>query len=147
MLSAKDIVGMVIGGSQDPLRWLAASLSVLPILFGIACCTRDDAGAMTASTEPRPEGASGSWKLIFSDEFLGGSLDKKKWTRCYWWDRNGCTNLGNNELQWYLPANVTVEGGALRLRADRGKDIGPRGAYKFASGMVSTGSTRYSTQP
>ena len=57
------------------------------------------------------------WKLVFTDEFDGTELDKDKWTTCYWWDHDGCTNLSTNELEWYLPGNTKVAIGQLQLSA------------------------------
>ena len=42
--------------------------------------------------------------------------------------------------QWYLPDNVSVEGGVLRLKARRDQVRGSDGAsYPYTSGMVTTG--------
>ena len=27
----------------------------------------------------------GSWTLVFSDEFNGNTVNREKWTLCYWW--------------------------------------------------------------
>jgi beta-glucanase (GH16 family) len=87
----------------------------------------------------RPYGLSGKWKLVFSDEF-DTPLEPYKWTRCYWWDNNGCTNLGNSELQWYVPNNVLVSDGTLVLRAKRQSVPGHKGRiYDYTSGMVTSG--------
>jgi beta-glucanase (GH16 family) len=100
-------------------------------LLGVACPT---------ASPIEPEGQQGAWELLFSDEFDGTSLDGTKWVACYWWDRGGCTNLGNHELQWYQPANVQVDGGQLRLRATREQAKGLDGVpYAYTSGLVSTG--------
>ncbi|MBX6320828.1 MAG: glycoside hydrolase family 16 protein [Rhodospirillaceae bacterium] len=88
-----------------------------------------------------PLGQVGQWKLLFNDEFDGTGLDPRSWVTCYWWDRNGCTNLGNRELQWYRPANVSVSGGVLRLDARREGTKGEGGWYAYTSGIVTTGRT------
>src|SRR5215510_9833735 len=64
--------------------------------------------------EPKPMGAGEGWKVVFADEFDGRSLDTRKWATCYWWNDEGCTNLGNSELQWYIADGVTVSDGILR---------------------------------
>src|SRR5215470_12326650 len=71
-----------------------------------------------AADSIQPVGPAGRWTLQFADEFDGTSLDGRKWVTCYWWNKGGCTNLGNHELQWYQPGNVTVADGQLRLRAE-----------------------------
>jgi beta-glucanase (GH16 family) len=93
-----------------------------------------------AASASAPAGQPGRWQLLFSDEFDGSSLDGKKWVTCYWWNQNGCTNLGNHELQWYRPQNVTVAAGQLRLRARRESARGHDDVrYDYTSGLVSTG--------
>ena len=87
----------------------------------------------------RPVGQEGRWTVLFSDEFDEPTLDRGKWVTCYWWDQDGCTNLGNRELQWYQPANAALAEGELQLRADRKSVETPEGTYDFTSGLVSTG--------
>src|SRR5262245_25213505 len=59
----------------------------------------------------------------------------RKWVTCYWWNKHGCTNLGNRELQWYQPGNVTVAEGQLRLRAEPTEARGDDGTlYNYTSG-------------
>lgn len=118
------------------LKILLFNLIALPTLF---------AGTVSVTPDPLPVAPdyvrnSGDWKLAFQDEFSGPALDMNKWTTCYWWDKQGCTNRGNNELQWYLPNGIVVENGALNLRAQRKQVTGSDGrAYPYTSGMVTTG--------
>lgn len=96
-------------------------------------------GQVHIDLQPRGP-ASGSWQIVLDDEFDGEDLDEGLWVTCYWWDRNGCTNLGNSELEWYLPEQVSTQDGALVLRAERGGVIGWEGAtFPYRSGMVTTG--------
>lgn len=82
----------------------------------------------------------GTWERIFTEDFDDAKLNKRKWTTCYWWDNDGCTNLGNNELQWYMPDNVSVVDGQLRLRAVPQVVTGHEGrTFGYTSGMVTTG--------
>ena len=74
------------------------------------------------------------WALVFSDDFNGTQLDKKKWSTCYWWGNNGCTNGGSGDVQWYQPDDVFVNNGILRLRAQKRKMNG----YEYTSGMISS---------
>lgn len=95
-------------------------------------------------TAPAREDASADWRLVFAEEFDGGTLDRSSWTTCYWWDDGGCTNEGNRELQWYLPGNVSVDDGVLRLEARRESVVGSDGKhYRYTSGMVTTGRDRH----
>jgi beta-glucanase (GH16 family) len=115
-----------------------------PLIAGVALIV---AAAMSLSLGSRAQSAEGppgdiaDWELVFSDEFDGGELDDDRWTTCYWWDRGGCTNLGNNELEWYLPDNVWVEDGNLILEAREEKVRGDGETYPYTSGMVTTGRT------
>lgn len=98
--------------------------------------------AAAGAQGPQMPGGGGRWTLVFSDEFNGSSLDKSKWTTCYWWADDGCTNLGNRELQWYLRANVRVSNGHLHLIAQRQKVRGIRSrTFHYTSGMVTTGAS------
>lgn len=92
----------------------------------------------------RPLGQLGEWNLIFHDEFDGDVLDTEKWVTCYWWDDQGCTIGTNNELQWYQPGNILVEGGKLVLRAQKESVTAPDGRqFNYTSGMISSGSVAY----
>lgn len=91
-------------------------------------------------TTPIPPGPPrAGMELIFADEFNGSSLDTTKWNTCYPWDNQGCTNAGNHELEWYIPADVLVENGLLRLRARENPVTGSDGKhYPYTSGMVAS---------
>jgi beta-glucanase (GH16 family) len=98
------------------------------------------AATMPAGAEDGPLGQTGDWERVFTDEFNGPALDAEKWTLCYWWDNNGCTNLGTGEREWYMPANTSVEDGHLKLTARKESVIGHEGReFDFTSGMVTTG--------
>ncbi len=95
---------------------------------------------------PQPVGHDGTCQAIFHDEFDGSTLDTNKWHPCYWWDNGGCTNAGNDELEWYLPENVRVNEGNLELWAMRQSTSASDGnTYDFTSGMVTTGRSEYET--
>lgn len=94
---------------------------------------------------PVPPPIGTTWYLAFSDEFAGSSLDRTKWTRCYWWDDRGCTNLANKELEWYLPGNVSVRAGHLKLTAKKRKVSNSYGSFRYTSGMVTTGRSVWKT--
>ncbi len=95
------------------------------------------------ATPPPPMGQPGPWALTFRDEFDGQSLDTGRWTSCYpWYDpTQGCTNAGNQELQWYLPQEVSVADGILSLTAEENTYTGLDGqTYTYTSGMIASGS-------
>ena len=94
-------------------------------------------GVLAAVRHDVPRSAG---RLILDDEFSGSSLDTAHWRTCYWWATTGCTNAGNQELEWYVPGQVQVGGGIVRLIAARRLTRGGNGhVYPFASGMISSG--------
>lgn len=93
-------------------------------------------------------------QLTFDEEFDGSKLDTSKLVTCYdWFDvqYQGCTNGGNNELEWYTPKQVTVHGGSAWLTAiakpATGTSKNITQAYPYQSGMISTGRTTYNGKP
>lgn len=83
-----------------------------------------------------------------SEEFNGRGLNRRIWNKCHWWDDGGCTIASNDELEWYLPDQVSVANGVLRLRASRREVFGSDGRrYRYASGMISSGPPRYQQKP
>lgn len=92
------------------------------------------------SAQAAPPGQANEWTQVFADEFSRSSLDTASWTDCYWWDDDGCTNLSNNELQWYQSANISVAEGSLRLTARPQQIAGHEGQiFPYTSGLVTTG--------
>jgi beta-glucanase (GH16 family) len=87
------------------------------------------------------------YTLVFSDEFNEKTLDSSKWVTCYDWydeENKGCSNYGNNELEWYTKEQVSMQDGALVLTAKKSDISGLDGKsqpkqYYYESGMVSTG--------
>lgn len=93
--------------------------------LAIAFCLTVLAGGLLA-TEKSP--ASGEWKLVWRDEFNGKKLSPKKWNVLL------REQSKHNELQYYLPDEVYLEKGCLRLRS-RVRDFGPQ---RYTSGRVDT---------
>jgi beta-glucanase (GH16 family) len=88
---------------------------------------------------------SSPWRsqLVFRDEFNGAALDKASWHTCFWWHASTCSIETNRELELYNPADVSVGGGALRLRAQRRELTAWNGAvYHYTSGMVMSGARK-----
>ncbi|MEZ0536449.1 carbohydrate binding domain-containing protein [Caldicellulosiruptoraceae bacterium PP1] len=81
------------------------------------------------------------WKLIFSDDFNGTSLDRTKWNVI---DAGG--GFGNNELQYYAdrPENVKVENGNLVITALK-EDTKYKGTNDYTSGKLTTQDKFYFT--
>jgi beta-glucanase (GH16 family) len=111
-----------------------ALASALVALAGVAALVA------VASAPAGPDRGSGPWTLVVDERFDGPRLDRSLWRTCHWWARRGCTIAGNHELEWYLPRQVRVRKGVLRLVADRRRAVGEGGrVHRFVSGMVSSG--------
>ncbi len=95
---------------------------VVPLVLcaGLAC------GTGSVATEPGPPsggeepGGTGTWTLVWQDEFDGPVLDGGKWSVQ---TGDGCDlgicGWGNNERQWYQATNATVADGLLTITARR----------------------------
>lgn len=88
---------------------------------------------------PLHAGQSENWKLVFDDEFNGTSLDTTKWVSCFrWGDSAGCGSTSTPQ-NWYLPGNVAVSNGILKLTA-RNQPVVENGiTYPYTSAMITTG--------
>lgn len=96
----------------------ATVLAMVPaLLAGAGCAVRD-------APTPGREG----WRLVWHDEFDGGSLDPDKWRVEY------AALVKNQELQFYTDDEVYLEDGCLVLRS-RKRDFGGRA---YTSGLVDT---------
>jgi beta-glucanase (GH16 family) len=81
-------------------------------------------GSLAEEKAAPPKG----WKLVWRDEFKGRKLDPKKWNVLL------REHSKHNELQYYVPDEVYVENGCLRLRS-RVRDYG---AMHYTSGRLDT---------
>jgi beta-glucanase (GH16 family) len=118
------------------LRPIALVLFVLAFLGGAGWLAQRFLLAQT----PHPAGST-DWTLVFEDEFDAAELDGSRWTSCYWWDKGGCTNLGNNELQWYRRGNVVPGNGTVTLEAREEPVDTSEGPFPYTSGLIATGRT------
>ncbi len=88
------------------------------------CLTFLSVGFSAEEKVPPREG----WKLTWHDEFNSRKLDSKKWNVLL------REHSKHNELQYYVPDEVYLENGCLRLRS-RVRDYG---AMHYTSGRVNT---------
>ncbi len=87
---------------------LPPQIPILPLLMLLS-------GSLTAQC----------YRLVWSDEFDGGSLDTSRWE---YQTGDGCPSLcgwGNAEAQWYREENVEVSGGTLKIHV-REESVGGR---------------------
>lgn len=75
-----------------------------------------------------PLHARDPWKLIWQDEFNGTKVDTRKWNILI------REQSKHNELQYYVPDEVFVERGMLRLRSR----VRTYGSQKYTSGRLDT---------
>ncbi len=80
------------------------------------------------NSDARPSDTLNGRKLIFDDEFNGSSLDQTKW------NVRDEASVGNHELEYYTPDDVSVSGGALVLKSEH-RSYGGR---QYTSGAVDT---------
>lgn len=72
--------------------------------------------------------AQDGWKLVFSDEFDGTTLSAAKWNVLV------REHSKHGELQYYVPDEILVENGVLRIRSSR-RDYGTQ---HYTSGRIDT---------
>ncbi len=85
-------------------------------------------------------------RLAFDASFTGSKLNTSIWATCYPWvtdPARGCTNFSNPEYEWYMPSQVRVSDGELKLVAQPIRTPGytrqgVREVYACRSGMVTT---------
>ena len=95
---------------------------------------------------PLPNGQGGSWRMVFQDEFDGNTQDSSKWVNCYLfvWSTVGCDKTSGTSASWYMPDDVLLGGGTLKLRAQRRTVSGTDGnSYAYSSGLISSGKDTY----
>lgn len=88
-----------------------------------------------------------NWRMILNEEFAGTTLDASRWSTCYWWADETCTNEANNELQLYTPGNVAVSDGTLRLTARQEAASWNGQPFAYTSGMISGSRERETMVP
>ncbi len=93
---------------------LSAPALVLPLLQ--ACS--GGGGANEVDNTPFFPAAEDEWRLVWSDEFDGDTLNTANWSpQLGDGSEFGLVRWGNNEQQWYLAENATVADGFLTITA------------------------------
>ena len=93
-------------------------------ILAVALCL---ISSVVVLSQEKPRSDAG-WKLVWQDGFDGKSLDTSKWNVLL------REHSKHNELQYYLPDEVYVENGALRLRSR----VRSYGSMKYTSGRLDT---------
>ncbi len=83
--------------------------------------------------------------LTFDQTFTGSKLNTQVWNTCFYYAAKGegCGDFAVKEVQWYLPSQDQVSGGALHLVASPLPTVGTNADsqpefYACRSGMVTT---------
>ena len=122
------------------MKALLISISAALALGG-AFAAEEGATDHNGSRASRPPG------LVLNQSFNEAPLNHKVWNRCHWWAERGCTIASNEELEWYLPGQVRVRNGRLRLTASRRDWQADGKTFPYISGMVASGPAYDSDTP
>ena len=115
------------------MRYLTIKCLLLATLPALGChgAPSGEAGNGPTGTPP-----SEGWELVWSDEFDGAALDVSRWNiQTGDGTAEGIPGWGNNELQSYQAANISVSGGVLVIAA-REEDAGD--GHEYTSGRINT---------
>ena len=131
---------------RKPRRVAGMAFAIFLAVAAAACGPQAlSATKPPAPAPPPPAVPPSGMNLVLSEDFNGAAIDTSRWDTCYPWADNaaGCTNFGNYELQWYVPSQVQVANGILRLVAsktptDGTTRTGQPQSYPWRSGMVTT---------
>ena len=116
-------------------RPIGGVLVVLGVALLLSACGGDRTATLEDEHSTRAANASPSWELVWADDFDGAALDASKWNRQLGdGTAEGIPGWGNNELQTYRAANVSVADGHLVIAARREDADGRR----YTSGRINT---------
>jgi beta-glucanase (GH16 family) len=135
------IIEKLIKGSCNKkivISILAVIIIVLPLNI-LILTWRHNVNSEQYASGPQPLGRRGNWNLVFDDEFNETTLDTTKWVPCFRWGTNAGCDSSTTPQSWYLPSNVIVSNGTLKLKAQN-RSVTENGTiYPYTSGMITTG--------
>ena len=121
----------------------------LRIIRGIGVCPGGQIGAPPNCfpAPPAPVAGGKQWRVTYSEEFGGTTLDLTKLTPCFDWNFGGCTNSFNTGKERYLPSQVQVSNGTAKLVAEPlvppyANSACYQGQCTYKAGLVSTARPR-----
>ena len=124
-----------------PVRWDVVIALVVVLVTALIVVYSSRGGDNTGGSSSTGTAAARNG-VIIDEQFDGDTLDSALWNTCHWWDNEGCTITSNDELEWYLPEQVSVSDGMLHLTAAKEPVEASDGEeYPYRSGMVTTGPT------
>lgn len=118
------------------MRVMAGAIGAIALVTPSAIAACDGQGGISEETS--------SWRLAWSDEFDGDSIDPTRWNR-----EVDCWGGGNEERQCYTPfdQNSRVEDGCLVIEARLGEATGPAWPAHMREGMSEEQRAETNTQP
>ena len=135
------IVALVVGAAVGLASQLGSHPAKAPASGAVPSGQRSAAPAGTLSTSL----PSAAMHLTFDQTFTGSSLNTQVWNTCFYFapKGSGCGDFADKEVQWYLPSQDQVSGGALHLVASPVPALGTNAnsqpeIYACRSGMVTT---------
>ena len=94
-------------------------------LIHLLCCILLFPGTLMSQNQTT---SKSGWKLVWQEDFSGARLDTTKWNVLI------RENSKHNELQYYVPDEVYVENGLLRIRSR----VRKYGSKEYTSGRLDT---------
>jgi beta-glucanase (GH16 family) len=109
-------------------------------------CPVSGGGSACPSAPPLAAASGKKWKLAFSEEFTGTSLNRSKLSPCFDWNYGDCTATFNHGREYYQPSQVKVSGGTAKLIAAptsaRSSNACQNGTCTYKAGLLSTARPR-----
>jgi len=146
---------------MDSVRWVILAVAAvaqagapqpptnLRIVNGNASCAAGLIGTPPncVPVPPGPVLPGKQWRLVYSDEFSGTSLDLAKLSPCFDWNFGACTASFNTGKERYLSSQVQVSNGTARLVAEPltppyASSACYQGQCTYKAGLVSTARPR-----
>jgi len=146
---------------MDSARWLILAVAAvaqagapqppanLRFVNGEATCAAGLIGTPPncVPVPPGPVSPGKQWRLVYSEEFSGTSLDPAKLSPCFDWNFGACTASFNTGKERYLPSQVQVSNGTAKLVAEPltpsyASSACYQGQCTYKAGLVSTARPR-----
>ena len=135
------IVALVVGAAVGLASQLGSHPAKAPASGAVPASQGSAAQAGILATPASSPGMH----LTFNQTFTGSTLNTQVWNTCFYYAPKGagCSDFASKEVQWYLPSQDQVSGGALHLVASPVPALGTNAdtqpeIYACRSGMVTT---------
>ena len=138
----------VTGASGSGVVKFATATTPVPTPTPTACANGEiGAPPNCYPTPPAPAASGKSWKVSYTEEFSGTTLDTTKLSPCFDWNYGDCTGTFNQGRERYMPSQVRVSNGTAKLVAEPlSPPYASTGCYlgscNYKAGLVSTARPR-----